>query len=62
MINAQLTSLAPTPMARRIGRVPEDQVSSGQRSTAPTSPPLSNPTAMNQMVVGTSISAAHSPT
>ena len=40
-------------MAPRIGCVPVDQASSGQRSTAPTTPPASKATAMSQISVGT---------
>ena len=53
MISAQLASVAPRPMARRIGCVPENQASSGQRSAAPATPPASNATATSQMSEGT---------
>ena len=53
MINAQLTSVAPTRMARQVGRVPLNQASSGQLSTAPATPPASNATVVNQRSVGT---------
>ena len=52
-MSAQLTRVAPTLIARRLGCVPVNQASPGQRSTAPTTPPVSIATAMSQIAVGT---------
>ena len=41
------------PIARRIGRLPANQANSGQRSTAPATPPASITTAISQMTLGT---------